>query len=133
MLDTANYHNIILQEAPSLFASAIKTSEKTLQDSFISAMIKDASDRYDISFEDEYNIYILFFYEDQDGNVYDTENKINLTFNPTTIENERVRAHLRTLSTNNFYNAYSNSQALELIDLLKGYNHPLWKYFTIKE
>ena len=52
MLDTANYHNIILQEAPSLFASAIKTSEKTLQDSFISAMIKDASDRYDISFED---------------------------------------------------------------------------------
>jgi len=87
----------------------------------------------DISFEDEYNIYILFFYEDQDGNVYDTENKINLTFNPTTIENERVRAHLRTLSTNNFYNAYSNSQALELLDLLKGYNHPLWKYFTIKE
>ena len=90
--------------------------------------------RFDeISFEDEYNIYILFFYEDQDGNVYDTENKLNLTFSPTTIENERVRAHLRTLSTNNFYNAYSNSQASELIDLLKSYNHPLWKYFTIKE
>lgn len=87
----------------------------------------------DISFEDEYNIYLLFFYEDQDGNLYDTENNLNLTFEPTTIENNRIKANLKTLFTNNFYNAYSISQALELIDLLKSYNHPLWKYFSLKE
>jgi len=87
----------------------------------------------DIEFEDEYNVYVLLFYEDQEGNLYDTENILNIKFGPTSIVNDRVKANLQSLFTNNIYNDYTESEKMNLINIIKDYHHPMWKYITVKK
>ena len=87
----------------------------------------------DIEFAEEYNIYILLFYEDQDGNLYDTLNKLNLQYGPTSIVNNSVKAKIKNVYTNNVYHAYSENENKQLINAMRSLNHPMWKYFTIKE
>lgn len=88
---------------------------------------------HNIEFAEKYNIYLLHFYEDQDGNLYDTEVDINFDFEPPHIKNDRLFAELKSVFTNNIYHAYTETEKSNLVNIIKKYNHPLWKYFTIKE
>lgn len=86
----------------------------------------------DIEFEDEYYLYILSFYEDQDGNLYDTENRNVMKFNPPILVEDRMMPHLKEIYMSNVYHKYNQLEKEKLFKIIEAREHPMVNYFSNK-
>ena len=65
--------------------------------------------RYDeIEFSNEYHLYILALYEDQDGNLYDTESIHTFKFDEPTFNGDRFLASIKSVLQVCKFNVYTN-------------------------
>lgn len=85
-----------------------------------------------VPFEDRYFAYTLFLYEDQDGNLYDTEHLDVLSFGKPHIEGQKIKIKLdqtRPSFSQEMYHAYSVEERKKLANSIRGLrypkNHPL--------
>ena len=91
----------------------------------------DVNIRFDnIEFEEQYYVYIIAFYEDQDGRLYDTVNKTFMKFSPTFWKEDRMRTSLTRANITNKFNAYSEIEKSILIEIIKERKHTMADYFT---
>lgn len=74
-----------------------------------------------------YYLYSLTLYEDQDGNLYDTE---NLLYFETEFNKETNKINISKTYTHDVYSAYSDEEKSILINLIKKRGHPMVKYFS---
>lgn len=85
----------------------------------------------EIEFESQYYLYIMAFYEDQDGQLYDTVSKTVMNFGETYWETERMRTKFESALTTNQFNKYDETEKLKLIEMFKEKKHPIVDYFTM--
>lgn len=80
----------------------------------------------DVDFEETYYLYVLFFYEDQDGNLYDTEHLVVLKFEkkPKVLETALL-PNLEDTYIRDKYHHYSSKEKQALIMAIQRQSHPL--------
>jgi len=85
-----------------------------------------------LRFENKYFIYVLFFYEDQDGNLYDTEHLESIPFTPAKVVDGVVKVDIDTtrgVIIRETYHYYSIEDKDALITAIRNLdepkNHPL--------
>lgn len=80
----------------------------------------------DVDSEDKYFLYTILLYEDQDGNLYDTERldvfKFDYKFSPA---DSAKSPHLQEGSRRETYHAYSPEEKQALIEEIEKRDHPL--------
>lgn len=81
----------------------------------------------DLPFAEKYFVYNLFLYEDQEGNLYDTEHLDVLPFQKPRIEDEKIRVRLdktKPSTSRETYHAYSLAERKKLVDTIRGLRYP---------
>jgi hypothetical protein len=96
------------------------------------AEIKTTAFFKDIPFEEKYFVYSLFLYEDQDGNLYDTEHLTVLPFHKPEIEDGKMVARLDSTKgphRGDRYHSYSAEEKMKLVVAIRALkdpkNHPM--------
>jgi len=85
-----------------------------------------------INLRDKYYFYSLILYEDQDGNLYDTEHMLYFETEKTVEEdNKRIMLDIKKELHHDVYNSYSEEQKNKLLSFIKRRNHPMIEYFSI--
>jgi hypothetical protein len=80
-----------------------------------------------IPYEEKYFVYSLFIYEDQDGNLYDTEHLTVLPFHKPEIEDGKMVARLDSNKgphRRDRYHSYSAQDKAELVAAIRGLEDP---------
>ena len=85
----------------------------------------------DIGFEEIYFIYILVFYEDQDGNLYDTEHVLYLPFNEPEVKEDGLEVRLKKDGfRSETYNTYTGNDYIKLHEVLTKLENPINNYIS---
>jgi hypothetical protein len=89
----------------------------------------------DLIFSERYYVYVLFFYEDQNGNLYDTEHMDVYPFKKAEITGSYVIAAIDTagpLHRRERYHYYNKDERLKLVEALENIRgvagHPIIEY-----
>lgn len=80
-----------------------------------------------IRFEDKYFVYSLFLYEDQQGNLYDTEHLTVIPFLNAEVEGDRLVARLDTtkgIMRRDTYHSYSAEERKSLVAAFRALDEP---------
>ncbi len=80
----------------------------------------------DVNYEPFYYFYALTLYEDQEGNLYDTESMLYFEYDKNKKQGERISK----LLTRNLYNAYSDEEKSKLLNIINKRNHPMAIFFS---
>lgn len=81
----------------------------------------------DVPFAEKYFVYNLFLYEDQEGNLYDTEHLDVLPFQEPRIEDEKIQVRLdktEPSTSRETYHAYSLAERKKLVDAIRRLQYP---------
>ena len=84
-----------------------------------------------IEIRDKYYFYSLILYEDQDGNLYDTEHM--LYFEPEKLiddKNKIVAGKIQKVIHRDVYSSYNKEEKSILLDFIKKRGHPMVQYFS---
>ena len=81
----------------------------------------------DVSFADVYFLYCLFLYQDQEGNLYDTEHMVHLRFQDPQLVDNRLLPKLREFGggQRERYHQYSKDEQKLLVASLRELKHPI--------
>lgn len=86
----------------------------------------------DIDLREKYYFYALILYEDQDGNLYDTEHMLYFETEKTfDHKNKRIDLKIKKEIHHDVYNSYSEGQKDKLLLFIQKRNHPMIEYFSI--
>lgn len=80
-----------------------------------------------LPFAERYFVYTLFLYEDQEGNLYDTEHLDVLSFEKPYIEGEKIKVMLdknKPSSIREIYHGYSIEERKKLIKAIRSLRYP---------
>jgi hypothetical protein len=84
-----------------------------------------------IDLREKYYFYALIFYEDQDGNLYDTEHM--LYFEPENkINHDKkiVGGGIQKEIHHDVYNSYTQTEKEKLLSFIRERDHPMIQYFS---
>jgi len=79
-----------------------------------------------LDFKNQYHFYRLYFYLDQERNLYDTQNVMTVNFKAAYIENEEMKTDVLGITPRkNDFHSYNNQERARLVSIFEEKKHNL--------